>query len=148
MNFMNRFSNFQRKFKMRKKKKEKKLKGLSLQVIPFSEVKELTIVERVKKILSLVLANKIVILHGRLRPEEEARLIEDTMAMVDHIQGFTGIELAVIEPNLKSEGGFVRWEHGVAKRLVGDNAALTVIGPATLIKEIKRDPKKLELMLS
>ena len=144
---MNRFSNFQRKFKMRKKKKEKKLKGLSLQVIPFSEVKELTIVERVKKILSLVLANKIVILHGRLRPEEEARLIEDTMAMVDHIQGFTGIELAVIEPNLKTENVFVKMKHGIAKRLVGDNSSLTVIGPAKIIKEIKRDPKKIELML-
>jgi len=129
-------------------KKAGKIKGLSLQVIPYSEVSELTIAQRVKKILHLVLGNKIVILHGRLRPEEEARLIEDTMAMVDHIKNFKGIELAVIEPDLKSESVFVRWKHGVAKRLVGDNAALTVIGPATLIKEIKRDPKKLELMLS
>src|SRR3989344_3420363 len=129
-------------------KKAGKIKGLSLQVIPYSEVSELTIAQRVKKILHLVLGNKIVILHGRLRPEEEARLIEDTMAMVDHIKNFKGIELAVIEPDLKSESVFVRWKHGVAKRLVGDNAALTVIGPPTLIKEIKRDPKKLELMLS
>lgn len=126
----------------------KKLKGLSLHVIPFSEVRELTIAERVKKILNLVLGNRIVILHGRLRPEEEARLIEDTMALVDHVKNFRGIELAVIEPNLKNESFFVKMKHGVAKRLVGDNSALTVIGPANVIKEIKRDPKKLELMLS
>jgi hypothetical protein len=128
--------------------KHKKIKGLSLHVIPFSEVHEMTIVERVKKILHLVLGNKIVILHGRLRAEEEARLIEDTMAMVDHIKGFKGIELAVIEPNMKNENLLVQMKHGIAKRLVGDNSALTVIGPASIIKEIKRDPKKIELLLS
>jgi hypothetical protein len=134
--------------KKKMKKQSKKIKGLSLHVIPFAEVKDLSISERVKKVLNLVLGNKIVILHGRLRPEEEARLIEDTMAMVDHVKTFKGIELAVIEPNLKNEGMFVKMKHGIAKRLVGDNSSLTVIGPATVIKEIRRDPKKLELMLS
>lgn len=128
-------------------KNKKGMKGLSLQVIPFSEVKDLTIAQRVKKVLNLILANKIVILHGRLRPEEEARLIEDTMALVDHIQNFRGIELAVIEPDLKEESIFVKMRHNIAKRLVGDSEALTLIGPASIIKEIKKDPKKLELML-
>ncbi|MFH1802637.1 MAG: DUF2073 domain-containing protein [archaeon] len=124
-----------------------KMKGLSLHVLPFSEVQAMSISQRVKKILSLVLGNKIVILHGRLRPEEEARLIEDTMAMVGHVKNFKGIELAVIEPNLKSEGFVTKLKYNVAKRLVGDNSALTVIGPATVVKEIKRDPKRLEVML-
>jgi len=138
----------QRKFKMATKKNvSKKLKGLSLHVLPFSEVQDLTIAQRVKKLLNLTLGNKIVILHGRLRPEEEARLIEDTMALVDHIKDFKGIELAVIEPNLRGKSVFFKMKHNVAKRLVGDNNALTVIGPATVIKEIKRDPKKLEVML-
>jgi len=129
-------------------KKVKNLKGLSLQVIPFSELQDLTISQRVKKVLNIVLGNRIVILHGRLRPEEEARLIEDTMAMVDHVKGFTGIELAVIEPDLRGRGVFVKMKYGIAKRLVGDTNALTVIGPATVIKEIKRDPKKIELLFS
>ncbi|MFH1425731.1 MAG: DUF2073 domain-containing protein [archaeon] len=132
---------------VKSKKVVKKMKGLSLQVIPFSEVQDLGIAERVKKILNLVLGNKIVILHGRLRAEEEARLIEDTMALVDHVKGFTGIELAVVEPDLRGKGIFVKMKHGMAKRLVGDNSSLTVIGPATIVKEIKRDPKKIELML-
>ena len=128
-------------------KKNDKLKGLRIHVIPFSEVKDMGISERVKKILNLVLGNKIVILHGRLRSEEEARLIEDTMAMVDHVKGFRGIELAVIEPDMKNESMFVKMKYGIAKKLVGDNTALTVVGPATVIKEIKRDPRKLELLL-
>ncbi len=128
--------------------KKKKIKGLSLQVIPLAELQELSISERVKKILALVLGNKIVIIQGRLRAEEEARLIEDTMAMVDHVKSFKGIELAVIEPNVEKENFFVRMKHGIAKTLVGDSSALTLVGPASIIKEIKRDPKKIELLLN
>ncbi len=128
--------------------KNKKIKGLSLHVIPFSEVKDMGISERVKKILNLILGNKIVILHGRLRAEEEARLIEDTMAMVDHVKNFKGIELAVIEPDMKNESMFGKMKYSIAKSLVGDSSAITLIGPASVVKEIRRDPKKLELMLS
>lgn len=126
--------------------KSKKIKGLSLQVIPFSELMELGISERVKRILALVLDNKIAIIQGRLRAEEEARLIEDTMAMVDHVKNFKGIELAVIEPDIKNASFVMKIRQGIAKTLTGDNSALTVVGPASIIKEIKRNPKKIELM--
>ena len=122
-------------------------KGLSLQVIPFSELERLSISERVKKILGLILANKIIIIHGRLRAEEEARLIEDTMAMVDHIKNFKGIELAVIEPDLKNKGFVEKMKHQIAKSLVGESSALTIIGPCSIVKEIKKDPRKIELLL-
>ena len=125
----------------------KKIRGLRLQVLPFSEVQHLSISERVKKILTLVLSNRIVILHGRLRAEEEARLIEDTMALVDHIRDFKGIELAVIEPDVSDDNFLIKMKHAVAKHLIGDSNALTVIGPASIIKEIKRDPRKIELLL-
>src|SRR3989338_8994150 len=130
---------------MAKNKRSKRLHGLSMQIVPFSEVKELGIPQRVKKILSLILNNKIVILQGRLRSEEEARLIEDTMALVDHIKNFKGIELAVIEPNTKEMGFVDKMKYGIAKTLVGDSEALTLIGHASVIKEIKKDPKKIEL---
>lgn len=130
------------------KKIRKEIKNLRIQVMPFSEVKDMGIAERVKKILDLVLGNKIVIMHGRLRAEEEARLIEDTMAMVDHVKEFKGIELAVVEPDMKGESIFVKMKYRIAKKLVGDNSALTIIGPASIIKEIKKDPRKIELLLS
>jgi hypothetical protein len=129
------------------KKKSGKIKGLSLHVIPHSEIKDLTIGERVKKILKLILGNRIVIIHGRLRPEEEARLIEDTMAMVEHINNFKGIELAVIEPDLRDQGIFTKMKHGLAKRLVGETGALTIIGPSSIVREIKKDPRKMEVLL-
>ena len=131
-----------------KMKKMQRIKGMSIHIMPYSEIRELTITERVKKILQLILGNRVVILQGRLRPEEEIRLIEDTMAMVDHIRGFKGIELAVIEPDMRNRGIFDKMKYNIAKSLVGDSAALTVIVPSSVVKEIRRDPKKIELLLS
>ena len=128
-------------------KKWQKIKGISIHIMPYSEIRELTITERVKKILNLVLGNKVVILQGRLRPEEEIRLIEDTMAMVDHLKTFKGIELAVVEPNGDEAGFFLRMRRGIARGLIGESNALTVIGPASIVKEIKKDPSKIEVFL-
>jgi len=125
----------------------KQYKGLSLQVIPYAEIAPMGIAERVKRILSLILAGKIIIIQGRLRIEEEARLIEDTMAMVDHIKNFKGIELAVIEPDMRDKSLFTKFKYGLAKKLVGESTALTIIGPCSIVKEIKKDPKKIELLL-
>lgn len=127
-------------------KKRGNLKGLGLHVMPFSEIRDISITKRIKKILNIVLGNKVVILQGRLRPEEEIRLIEDTMAMVDHVRNFKGIELAVIEPDPKSVSFMFRIRRGLAKTLIGDQHAITVIGPASVVKEIKRDPRKIEVM--
>ena len=33
----------------------------------------------------------------------------------------------------------------IIKTLMGDREGITVIGPATIVKEIKRDPNKIEL---
>jgi len=131
-----------------KTKRVRRIRGVSLHIMPFSEIRDLSITERVKKILKLVLANRVVVLQGRLRPEEEIRLIEDTMAMVDHIRSFKGIELAVIEPDPKSLSFMFKIRKGIAKTLVGDQHAMTVVGPASVVKEIKKDPRKIEVMLS
>ncbi len=129
------------------KHKDVKIKGVNLHIIPFSEIRELSISDRIKKILHLVLSNKVLIIQGRLRPEEEIRLIEDTMAMVDHVKTFKGIELAVIEPDMGDETFMMKVRKGIAKTLVGHHNALTIIGPASIVKEIKKDPKKLEVLL-
>jgi hypothetical protein len=89
-----------------------------------------------------------LLIQGRLRSEEEARLIGDTMAMIGHVKDFKGIELAVIEG-----GGDMsildRMRSSLIKALSkGDLGAITIIGPATIVKEIKRNPKKIELLLS
>ncbi len=128
---------------MVKRKNLGKIKGFTIQLLPFSEIKYLDSTERIRKILTIVLGNNILILLGKLRPEEETRLIEDTMAMIDHVKNFKGIELAVISEN-GDEGFFTRFKRMLAG---ADYGAVTVIGPATIVKEIKKNPKKIELML-
>ena len=131
------------------KKKVQKIKGFSIQFMPFMEIKHLDGTGRIQKILKIVLGNQILILQGKLKPEEETRLIGDTMAMVGHIKDFRGIELAVISGNDERGNLFDRFKTNVTKVLVGgDLGAVTIIGPATIVKEIKKNPKKIELLLN
>jgi hypothetical protein len=131
---------------MVKNKSNKKLKGLTLHFMPYSEIAKLESVERIKKLLKIILDNKVVILQGKLRPEEETRLIEDTMIMVGNIKGFKGVELAVIEQG-KELTLVEKMRFGLAKAISGQNNAMTIIGPATIVKEMKKDPRKLEVMM-
>ena len=125
----------------------RKIKGLTLHFMPYSEISSLDTVERIKKLLKIILDNKVVILQGRLRPEEEGRLIEDTMIMIGNIKGFKGVELAVITQDSENKSMIDKMKFGIAKALVGQQDALTIIGPATIVKEMKKDPKKLEVMM-
>jgi len=124
------------------------IKGFSIQFLPYSEIRNLSSDERIRKILGIVLGSNILFLQGRLKSEEEARLIGDTMAMIGHVKDFKGIELAVISGNGedrvldKVRAGLVNFLGG------GDLGAMTIIGPATIVKEIKRNPKKIELFLN
>jgi len=132
---------------MVKRSKIKKSKGLTLQFMPFNEIAKLDSVERIKKLLRIILDNKVVVLQGRLKPEEETRLIEDTMIMIGNIKGFKGVELAVISQDNGNNGVFRKFKEGIAKALIGHQGALTIIGPASIVKEMKKDPKKLEVMM-
>ena len=125
-----------------------RIKGFSIQFLPFSEIRGLNSDDRIKKILGIILDNNILILQGRLTANEEARLIGDTMAMIGHVKTFKGIELAVISGNGK-EGFFSKMGKGIANALAGgDFSAITIIGPASIVKEMKRNPKKIELLLN
>jgi hypothetical protein len=128
-------------------KKIGKIKGFSIQFLPYSEIRGLDSNSRIKKILNIVLGNNILILQGRLEPDEETRLIGDTMAIIGHVKNFKGVELAVISGN-GNEGFFGKVRTNLVSAIAGgDIGAVTIIGPATIVKEIKRNPKKIELLL-
>ena len=118
--------------------------ALTLQFIPYNEIQELGSARRVKKLIDIAKQNKIVLLEGRLRKEEEADLI--SIAMEEINKSFKGIELAVINP--EGEKAIMdKIKLGIARAFAGNRYALTIIGPATIVKEIKKDPRKIELML-
>ena len=116
---------------------------LTLQYVPYHEIQGLSSIGRIRKLLNMVAKeNKIVLLEGRLRKEEEAELIKATMEEINH--SFKGIELAVINPSAQS--GVILGN--LFNMLLGDRQGFTIIGPASIVKNIKKDPDKLQLLLS
>ena len=116
---------------------------VTFQFVPFHEVKDLDSEERIHKLFNIVKNQKIVVMEGRLRKEEEAALIEFTMERVS--KQFPGIELGVIYPDRTKMDGMEKLKDSVLKLLVGDRQGFTVIGPASVVKKIVRNPGKLEL---
>lgn len=115
---------------------------LTLQFVPYYEIEHLSSAKRIQKLLTIVKQDKIVLLEGKLKKEEEKDLIEITMEEID--QKFKGIELAVIYPD-KEYKGLEKLKKGVLSFLLGDRQGFTIIGPATVVKEIKKNPDKIEL---
>ena len=118
---------------------------VTLQIIPYSEIVHLSSLGRIRKVLNIAKENKIVLLQGRLKKEEEAELIKTTMEEID--RDFKGIELAVIYPNEHQQTGmFNSIKSSIVNTLLGDQQGLTIVGPASIVKQIKKDPKKIELL--
>lgn len=134
-----------------KKKKVTKRKGkkdLTIHFMPYSEIAKEDAVGRVKKIMGIVLNGKLVILQGRLRADEEVKLIENSMVMIGNVPGFQGVEIATLSGESEDRGLFEGVRRNIARILVGEQDAITVIGPASVVGEMKKDPKKVELMLA
>jgi hypothetical protein len=117
--------------------------ALTLQFIPYNEIEGLGSARRVKKLLDIAKENKIILLEGRLKKEEETDLIAITMEEID--KKFKGIELAVINPPSKEKSFFRQVKSNVVNAMLGDRVGFTIIGPATVVKEIKKNPDKIEL---
>lgn len=114
---------------------------LTIQFVPYSDLETLSSVGRIRKLLNLAKEDKIVLLEGRLKKEEEKELIKSTMEEIN--KDFKGIELAVIEPNVT--GNFFR--KSITNLLMGNRIGMTLIGPASIVKEIKRDPSKMQFVI-
>lgn len=116
---------------------------LTLQFIPYFEIEQLTSQERIKKLIKLVKQEKIVLLEGRLEQEEEADLIRKTMEAIS--EKFKGIELSVIYPDARDSDFFNKLKQSILNIILGNRQGMTIIGPASIIKEIKQDPDKIQL---
>jgi len=117
---------------------------VTLQFVPYREISGLSSVGRIRLLLNIAKQNKIVLLQGRLAKEEEAELIQATMEEIN--KEFKGIELAVIDPNASKSGGFIGFKESIVNGLLGNRSGMTIIGSASIVKEIKKNPKKIELL--
>ena len=116
---------------------------VTFQFVPYHEIEDLTSAKRVNKLLNIVKQNKIVLLEGRLKKEEETDLIEITMEEIN--SKFKGIELSVIYTEKDKFSGLKKVRQGFVNIILGDRQGLTIIGPASVVKRIEQNPDKIEL---
>jgi len=128
------------------KKSKKGVSDLTIHFMPYSEIAYEDALGRIKKIMGIVLQNKVILLQGKLKSEEETKLIEHTMTLIGNIPGFQGVEIATISNDF-GKNLFNKVRHNIARILIGEHDSVTIIGPASVVKEIQRDPKKIEFML-
>jgi hypothetical protein len=96
----------------------------------------------VEKLLDVVKENKIILLEGKLKASEEAELIRRTMEEID--DSFKGIEISPLNVRDQGDAAFFKKLHEkFINFLLGDRKGLTIIGPATVVKEIRQDPDKI-----
>jgi len=118
---------------------------LTIQFVPYNEIEPLSQDSKIRKLIGIAKENKIVVMEGRLKPVEETLLIQKTMESIS--RKFKGIEICTVYPNKdKKEDIAKSFKKKMAKLLIGDREGLTIIGPANIVKEIKRNPNKIELL--
>lgn len=108
----------------------KKDQGILFNLVSRNKLELLTSEEKLKFILKEVKNGKILVLEHGLTPIEQANLIEKTMKEIEH-DTFIGVEME----------GYGEDKPSFFKRLLGiqNKPRVTLIGPANLLKTIKKD---------
>ncbi len=114
--------------------------GIEIQFISADKLRDKTPPQKVEYILDQVKKskNRILVIEGSLSSTDEKELISKTMGEVN--KNFPGIEVA----SLGEQSSTLKTQ--LIKLLGGKPSGLTVVGPSTLVKQIKRDPDKLSLL--
>lgn len=120
---------------------------LTIQYIPFEEVSDLDSERKIQKLIRIVKQNKLVLMEGTLTSQEEADLIEETMETID--SKFKGVEITSFNPLEKNTKQIQdRLKQMFIEAIFGRRRGLTIIGPANIVREIRKDPNRIQLFLS
>lgn len=116
----------------------KKDRGISFNIVSRQKLEELSSTEKLKFILKEVQNGKILVLEHGLTPLEQTNLIERTMKEIKH-DTFIGIEM---EGYAEDRPTFIQKILGIIKK-----PRMTVIGPADLLKTIRKDTDMIQTMI-
>jgi len=124
---------------------------LSFQYIPYREHSSLPTDEKLKKILKITKQDKIILMQGKLKPNEELRLVEESMQQMT--KGVAGVSYCVITPaqqngNKEKKTIGTKLKDSVYNATLGRRDMLTIIGPPTIVREIRRNPNKIDLLVN
>ena len=118
-----------------------------MQYVPFEEVYNLDSERKIQKLIRIVKQNKLVLMEGTLTSQEEADLIEETMATID--SKFKGVEITSFNPMEKNSRQIQdKLKQRFMEMIWGRRRGLTIIGPANIVREIRKDPNRIQLFLS
>jgi hypothetical protein len=113
----------------------KKNEGISVNLVSRQKLDEFSSSEKLKFILKEVQKGKVLVLEHGLTPIEQTELIEHTMKEIKQ-DTFIGIE---IEGYGEDKSSFFQKILGVIKK-----PRMTVIGPADLLKTIRKDSNMIQ----
>ncbi|MFH1056543.1 MAG: DUF2073 domain-containing protein [Candidatus Micrarchaeota archaeon] len=101
-------------------------------------LKQMPSPRKIEFVLESVRKNVILVLEEPLSLDEERLLIRETMKKIS--KNFPGIEISSLSPSEED------LRSAVIRLLGGKTSGLTVVGPANLVKEMKKDPDKLRVL--
>lgn len=107
-----------------------------IKFIPYEKFRK----DGVKSLMRDLKEGTIILIDAKLTPEEEARIIENTMKKVS--EKFSGIELNSLEIEEKRDA-FGKIRNAFIEMVTGKKRGLTIIGPAKIVRKIERNPKEL-----
>ena len=76
---------------------------------------------------------------------DEAAKITENLSMEEISRNFKGVEICSVEPGRNGDM-FKKFRTGLARVLLGNRGGFTIIGPASVVREIRKDPNKIELL--
>ncbi|MCX8200063.1 MAG: DUF2073 domain-containing protein [Candidatus Micrarchaeota archaeon] len=112
---------------------------IRIEFVSSAVLRDMESAKRIEYLLRVIKRGCLIVLEERLGPDEERLLIEETMNLVN--DKFTGIEISSLGASSTSQ-----WKERIIRMLGGKTSGLTVIGPAKMIKEIKNDRSKINLL--
>ena len=118
---------------------------MGIQVLSNQVLRGLDSEKRIQKILEIVRKGDVVMFEGKLDSDEELAL---TSKALGNVSGkFSGIEIAYLDDASESQQRMIdRVRNQLLKWIARDRLGVTVVGPSKIIKEIKMDPNKLEIL--
>ncbi|PKM92436.1 MAG: hypothetical protein CVU81_00485 [Euryarchaeota archaeon HGW-Euryarchaeota-1] len=120
-------------------------KQIGIVFLPMSKLDDKADVDIFKKIISEVRQGNLVLIEKNISPLFEGQLIKETMKSVD--DNFEGIEFVRLDLSEKKSGFLDFIRTSLSKFLVGERA-LTLIGPSSIIKNIKRNPNAISMFVN